>query len=275
MRLAPSLLVLLALTLRAHALGAQEEAPLGFQILPETGGAVLEIHDLFPSSPLLEAVHSGLPLRIQILVQLWEDGFFDHQRGEFEWRATVLYDPLTHRYRIQSSGRTGAEIEVNDLEEARAFLQQTLDIPLHPSRPGRYYYIAGVEMETLSLSDLEELQRWLHGELGPAVAGEGDVEGALARGFRRVLVRMLGLPAKRFQVRSRSFRIQEPPPSGPPPPHAPGEALHPLPSDGHADPWSLGNRHPAFAHDELGLDHVLLPIPATLGDVAGETEIRQ
>ncbi|MBT8395697.1 MAG: DUF4390 domain-containing protein, partial [Gemmatimonadetes bacterium] len=128
--------------------------------------------------------------------------------GQHEWRATVVYDPLTRRYRIQTSERTGAEVEVNTLEEAQGALQLTLDIPLRPRESGRFYYVAAVEMKTLSLSDLEELQRWLQGELAPAVAGDRDVEGALATGVRRALVRMLGLPAKRFQVQSPNFTVE-------------------------------------------------------------------
>lgn len=192
-------------------LEAQESEPLRFQILPETGEAVMDIVEIFSDESLVEAVLSGLPLRIWVRVQLWKDGFFDNQKDQHEWRASVLFDPLTRRYRVQSSERAGAEVEVNTLEEARGALQLSLDIPIRPREPGRYYYIAAVEMETLSLSDLEELQRWLQGELAPVVSGEGDVEGALATGFRRVLVRMLGLPAKRFQVQSRRF---EWPPGG-------------------------------------------------------------
>ena len=192
-------------------LEAQESEPLRFQILPETGEAVMDIVEIFSDESLVEAVLSGLPLRIWVRVQLWKDGFFDNQKDQHEWRASVLFDPLTRRYRVQSSERTGAEVEVNTLEEARGALQLSLSIPIRPTKPGRYYYIAAVEMETLSLSDLEELQRWLQGELAPVVSGEGDMEGALATGFRRVLVRMLGLPAKRFQVQSRRF---EWPPGG-------------------------------------------------------------
>lgn len=188
---------------------AQEDPPLQIGVTPASGEAQVEVGDLLSGSALLEAVHSGLPLRIQVLVSLWEDGFFDNQKGEYEWRASIVYDPLTHQYRIQSSEQPGADIEANDLQEARSSLQQTLDVPLRPPGPGRYYYLADVKLETLSLSDLEELQRWLQGELGPAVSGEKDVGGALAKGFRRVLVRMLGLPARRFQVRSPSFRIED------------------------------------------------------------------
>lgn len=163
--------------------------------------------DLFSESSLVEAVLSGLPLRIRVRIQLWKDGFFDNQEGQHEWRASILFDQLTRRYRVQTSERANAQVEVNTLEEAQSALQLTLTVPLRPTQSGRYYYIASVEMETLSLSDLEELQRWLQGELAPVVGGEGDVEGALAKGFRRVLVRMLGLPAKRFQIQSPSFRV--------------------------------------------------------------------
>jgi len=202
---------LLALALLGQSppnLGAQDSAPLRIDILSETGEAAVEMVGLFADPELVEAVQSGFPLRIRMRVQLWKDGFFDDQKGQYEWRASILYDPLTRRYRVQSSERTGAQVEVNTLEEAQEALQLTLDIPLRPRESGRYYYVAGVELETLSLSDLEELQRWLQGELAPAVTGEHDVEGALAKGVRRVLTRMLGLPAKRFQTQSEDFRVE-------------------------------------------------------------------
>lgn len=202
------LLILALLGPGITPLAAQEDPPLRLQIIPGTGEATVEMGNLLGDGPLLEAVHSGLPLRIRVRTQLWKDGFFDDEVGRHEWRASVIFDPLTRRYRIQAAGQSTATREVNSLEEARLALQQTLDIPLRPRGRGRYYYLADVEMETLSLSDIEELERWLQGELGPAVAGEEDVGGALARGFRRVLVRMLGLPNRKIRLRSPSFEIE-------------------------------------------------------------------
>lgn len=201
-------LFLILLATSGSDLKAQEREPLRFNVVPGTGEAVVEITDLLSDESLVDAVTSGLPLRIRMRIQLWKDGFFDSQKGQYEWRATVLFDPLTRRFQIQTSERAEAEVEVNTLEEARQALQLTLAIPLRPRESGDYYYSAVVEMETLSLSDLEEVQRWLQGELVPVVAGEGDVEGALAKGARRVLVRMLGLPAKRFTANSPKFRVQ-------------------------------------------------------------------
>jgi hypothetical protein len=198
---------------------AQERVPLRFSIVEGSGEAAVEVENLLEDPTLLEAIHSGLPLRIRIFTQLWRDDFFDDVRGQYEWRATVLFDPLTRRFRVQVGSEEGVVHEVNTLDEARQILQLSLEIPIRPREPGRFYYEADVEMETLSLSDFEELQRWLRGELGPAVVGEEDVGGAVARGFRRVLVRMLGLPARKFQVRSPTFQVggEDPPDSGGPP----------------------------------------------------------
>jgi hypothetical protein len=181
---------------------------LRFNLVPETGEGLVEMTDLLSDQSLVDAVISGLPLRIRMRIRLWKDGFFDSQKGQYEWRATVLFDPLTRRFQIQTSDRASAEVEVNTLEEARQALHLTLPIPLRPRETGEYYYTAVVEMETLSLSDLEEVERWLQGELVPAVAGDQEVESALAKGARRVLVRMLGLPAKRFPAQSSKFRVE-------------------------------------------------------------------
>lgn len=203
----------------ATGLNAQEGALLRFAVVPGTGEATVEVGNLLEDPRLVEAVNSGLPLRIRILIQLWKEGFFDDLQGQYEWRASILFDPLTRGYRVQTGTEEGVVHEVNTLEEARETLQGTLGIPLRPRQVGRYYYEGGVELETLSLSDFEELQRWLQGELGPAVVGTEDMESAVARGFRRLLVRLLGLPARRFQVRSPTFEIgppESPGPSGPP-----------------------------------------------------------
>ena len=189
------------------AVEAQVGEPARLHVQPGTGTARLELGNLLSHRPLLEAIHSGLPLRIRIVVQLWREGLFHSQEGQHHWRASVIFDPLTQRYRAQLLEAPGEEVVVNTLEEVQALLGRSLDVPLRPRRSGRHYYLADVEMETLSLSDLEELQRWLQGDLAPAVAGEERVGSALARGVRRLLVRMLGLPAKRFQVRSPVFEV--------------------------------------------------------------------
>jgi hypothetical protein len=173
------------------------------------GRPTITIGNLFGEGGISRALHSGLPLRIEIVVELWKDGFlFDHERGRADWRASVVYDPLAQRYDIKTGQGGTHETTVDSLSDVRAVLQKAFTISLRPKENGRFYYLGEVVMQTLSLSDLEELQRWLHGDLAPAVAGEDKMENAVGRGVRRALVRMLGLPARRFQIRTPEFQVR-------------------------------------------------------------------
>jgi hypothetical protein len=174
-------------------------------VAPSTGEVSIHIGDLFEEGGLTHALHSGLPLRIEIVTELWKDGFFDSQKGRADWRASVVYDPLEQRYRVTTGEGGSTEVSVDSLPAVRDVLQNAFTVPLEPHENGRFYYMGTVVVETLSLSDLEELQRWLHGDLAPAVAGEDKVGNAVGRGVRRMLVRMLGLPARRFQVRTTTI----------------------------------------------------------------------
>lgn len=204
-RLLPGLALLLLLLPRP---GGGQERAIRLDVAPGEGTVTLRIGNLLEERSLREALDSGLPLRIRITTELWRKRFLDAQEGRAEWRATVVYDPLEQQYRVQAGGEEDEEEELlafTTIDEARLALQRNFDLPLRPRRRGRFYYLATVEVETLSLSDLEELQRWLRGDLAPAVSGDRPVESALARGFRRMFIRFLALPVQRYQVRSRTF----------------------------------------------------------------------
>ena len=201
-------LVLLAAT----SLTAQDGSPpLTLEVTAGTGQLTVQLGDLLRDPGLGQAVLSGVPLRIHVVAELWQDRLFDSERGRAEWRATIIHEPLAHAFLVEASTQEGARV-VPTLEDASTVLQSILEIPLEPpSERGRYYYLANVEIETLSLSDLEELQRWLRGDLAPVVTEGEDVEGAMARGVRRLVVRVLGLPARRFRVRTPTFDVGPPP----------------------------------------------------------------
>lgn len=186
--------------------GDAGEGAVTLAVDDSTGALSVRIGDILSDGGLRDALHSGLPLRILLEVELWKDRFFDSQRGSAEWRATVLYEPLDRTYQIETSG-SAEPIVATSLAEAGRVLSRVFTVSLRPTEEGRYYYDGQLVVETLSLSDLEELQRWLRGDLGPAATGEGRGEDAMGSGMRRIVVRMLGLPARRFQVRTPSFEI--------------------------------------------------------------------
>jgi hypothetical protein len=197
---------LLVLLLAAPSLGAQAGVPpLELQVQESDGSVRVILGEFLDRPGVQQSLESGLPVRVGIVVELWRDRFVDALEGRHVWRATILADPLSDRYRVETGD--GAAAELVSLAGTRAFLQTQLRVPLAPDREGRFYYLARLEVETLSLSDLEELRRWLQGDLGAAVEGREEVGGAVGRGLRRLLVRALGLPVQRYQTRSATFRF--------------------------------------------------------------------
>jgi len=152
------------------------------------------------------ALHDGFPVRYHFRLELRRSVRIlpDRLEGDVEWDAVVLLDPLTEEYDLVRSGGSAEHFP------SAAGLQRALSVPftvdLMPRGRDQYYYLATLEIESLSLSELDEAERWLSGEFGPAIARRGDVGEALGRGVRRLLVRLSGLPRLRLESRSPFFR---------------------------------------------------------------------
>jgi hypothetical protein len=75
-----------------------------------------------------------------------------------------------------------------------------------PDEAGNYYYASTLEVSTLSDTDLDELDRFLEGDVdGGGQVGLGET---LERGATRVLLRLAGLPSLRLEARTRRFTIR-------------------------------------------------------------------
>jgi hypothetical protein len=168
---------------------------------------VLRVRDVLADDELEEAVRSGLPLRVRFRVELWRDAFFDDLTATEQWTAILTYDALSEQYVVRTRSDARARVFA-DFEAARAAIETAYVVTLRPPRRGRYYYTGSVDIETLSLSDLEELERWLKGELQPAVSGDRSIPGAIGQGARRLFIRVLSLPERRLETRSERFRVQ-------------------------------------------------------------------
>lgn len=197
--------LLLTGLLCAPVQGQQAGPPLTLEVSASDGSVTAVLGPVLAPRGIRSSLEAGLPVRIRVVTELWRDRFFDEQVGRSEWRASVHYDPLARSYEI----RVGDDppLTASSVEAAGSLLAELLEVPLRPTRPGRYYYLARIEVETLSLSDLGELRRWLQGDVAPVTEGEGGVGSALGRGLQRLLIRVLGLPAERFQARSRAFEF--------------------------------------------------------------------
>lgn len=201
------LVLVLLPTLVVPLAGQSRPGEVALRVEASSGVAQLQLDGVLDDEALRSAVDEGLPLRILVTTELWRDRFlFDAQEATEEWRASVIRDPLTGRYRVETEALSlGGETGAATLDAAGALLHEAFSATVRPSREGRFYYRAEVELETLSPNDLEELRRWLRGDLAPVVEGEERVEDALFRGLGRVFVRMLRLPSRTWQLSSPTF----------------------------------------------------------------------
>jgi len=173
-------------------------------------GAVPRVQStaLLADGRFLALMRSGFPLRLHYRLELWKvrASWFDQFVREVPWDAVARHDPLADDFVLIRTG--GSVTRYATPEELARALEIPYTIPLHPpiGTGGRFYFLCRLEVTTLNDTDLEELSRWLKGDVGPAVSGEGNFGEALARGAQRVLVRIAGLPRQRLEARSPSFR---------------------------------------------------------------------
>ena len=208
-----SLVVAGILTIASSPLAAQK---VRLEVLPPPQNAWLDDAPLVSSAGLLadpsmrDLLANGFPARLHYRLERWASGrWFDDLKAAFEWDVILKYDVLGKKYQVvrvvnnkpQSLGEYAAVDEADDAVEAPYRVAISL-----PKKGQRGYYNLLLEVETLSLSDLDEVQRWLRGELKPAVRGKKNPGTAVGRGVRTLVVRLLGGEKRHYEARTGTFR---------------------------------------------------------------------
>lgn len=159
----------------------------------------------------LAALRSGLPVRLHYRVEVWRsrDGWFDNFAQQVEWDVVVRHEPLLDQYTLLTLvGPRRQERRYATLDVLGAALAFAYQVNIRPEEPGGYYYAASLQVSTLSDSDLDELKRFLAGDLGDAAEGSNGIGDAVGRGTTRFLLRLAGLPSLRLEARSPRFTVR-------------------------------------------------------------------
>jgi len=204
-----ALLLILAMPAAAQRGPQLEVAPLPSHSPPS--GAAVRASRLLDDRDMRQLLLSGFPAALHFRLELWRvGGFFDDIESSTQWEMLVRYDPYAKQYlvvRRQGAGTLEDFGGFDSLATAEAVLERPFPVGLPARRAGsRYYYNIVLDVETLSVSDLDELQRWLSGELQPAVRGKRAPFSALRRGFGTLLSRVLGGEKRHYEARSGIFR---------------------------------------------------------------------
>lgn len=190
----------------ANPLVAQRRAVI--EITPPTtvgAGAQVSVTGLFADPDMRDLVRSGFPASLKFRLELWRaSGLFDDLERAIGWELIVQYDPSAQRYRVVR--REGSSIEdigsFATLSTAQTVLERPVRAALVPDRAGtKYYYTLALDIEALSVSDMDQLERWLRGVRG------GTAASAVGTGVRTLVLRMLGGEKRHFQGRSPTFVV--------------------------------------------------------------------
>jgi hypothetical protein len=219
--LRPALALPLALAAAAMAAApAAAQAPdrvrLEIRLAPDSapnGGRnpVLRSDNLLGDDRWLNTLRSGLPVRLHYRVEIWRsrEGWFDRFERQTEWDVVLRHEPLLDQYTLLTvTGSRVQERRYATLDALNAALGFAYQVNVRPAQRGEYYYAASLEVSTLSDSDLDELERFLEGDLGGVAQGREGIGDALGRGATRLLLRLAGLPRLRLEGRTETFRVR-------------------------------------------------------------------
>ena len=207
-----ALVALLALAfgspLAAQRPGLVIQLPAAARVTQE--GPLVNARNVLSDARMRELLESGFPARLRYRVELWSsERFADQLFRVAEWEVLVRWRGTDQRYEV--SQRVGDRVlslgAFARLADAEAAVERPLRVPIAaPPRNRRYYYQAALEVRTLSVSDLDEVNAWLRGELTPAMRGRGNPGTALTSGLRNLSTRLLGGERREYATRSAIFR---------------------------------------------------------------------
>lgn len=201
------------------ALRAQREPGIQVSLPPGAlrGQAppIVQSHGVLADRRVRDLLVNGFPARLHYRLELWSRaGLFNSMESEIEWDVVVRYSPLDRRYIVARVEPGDHVINLGTFEQMRG-VEDVVSAPYLPAirlprHRERYYYNAVLEVEMISVSDLDEVERWLRGELRPAVRGERSPGTALTRGVRTLLVKLVGGEQRHYEARSSTFTVEQP-----------------------------------------------------------------
>ena len=194
---------------RAQQLPSLDIALSPVSELATTGPVVTAVHML--SSPRMrELLLQGFPAQFHFRVELWSVGgwFNSFERGT-EYEVYVHYLVLEKMYEVVQVVRDrGLPLgKFARIEDAELAVARPTRVPIAAlASDKRQYYSATLEVEVLQISDLDELNRWLRGELQPAIGGKNNPGTAISHGVRTLVARLLGGETRSYEKRTAVFR---------------------------------------------------------------------
>jgi hypothetical protein len=209
-------LAMIALTTVSPAAttAAAQNARLDVMLPPKdawaTQGPAVKTIGVVGASHTAELIRNGFPARLHYKIERWSAGsFVNDVKARTEWEVIVEYDALNKQYRvIRATPDRAVVLGVYDsIAGAEAKVAEPYQPRISPPPKGdKAYYSVTLTVEAMSLSDLDEVRRWLKGELRPAMRGQRNPGTAMSSGVRTLFVRLLGGERLQYEQTTGTFK---------------------------------------------------------------------
>lgn len=184
--------------------GSSEQGPVAMSPIVSSQGVL-------SSGQVRSLVSNGFPARMHYKLEEWTVGkIFDNLKRTVEWDVVVRFDALAKTYQVyRLTGTQGTRLgDFPDFSSAATAAEGSFTTLMPPAKKGqRTYYSLVLEVESLSLTDLDEVERWLRGELKPAIRGTKNPGTAVSRGLGTLFVKLMGGDKRRYEARSGKFTL--------------------------------------------------------------------
>jgi len=193
----------------AHTLTAQARPELKLELPPDSQltrrGPLVRATSMLAGERIRELLNAGFPARFHFRVELWsESRFFDsfEQAGEFDIFANYL--PAEKMYQVVQvqNDRALPLGKFAAITDAEGAIGRAVAAPVRAKHSAtRQYYQAVLTVEALSAKDIDEVARWLQGD----VTGRANPASFLSRGIRSIATRLLGGEKTEYEATSPRF----------------------------------------------------------------------
>lgn len=207
------LVVITFITLFAGRLSAQRSRGPSVDITLAAGNSLPAVaaRGVLGEKAFDDLLRHGFPARLHFRAEQWVIGrWFDDIVATQQWDVIIRYDLIDHLYEVFRVRDDGAVAlgTYSAFSEARAASELPFTPPFRADVRGQKgYFSVQVDVQTIEMSDLDEVQRWLRGEARPAVQGRRNPGTAVGRGFRTLVSRLLGGEVRRLEARTPTMRF--------------------------------------------------------------------
>ena len=209
-------LAIVLLAVAGGTLRAQTEPTLEIRLPAAdqvtTSGPLVIATNMLSSAHSREPLAAGFPAHFHFLVTLWSEGRFTNsveRRAEYD--VIVRYLAVEKKYEVIQLMNDlppfslGKFDRVEDAERAVARPTRVPITAFASKKP--LYYRATLDVTILGESDLDEVDRWLKGEVEPAIHGDRNPGTTVTRSIRRLASRLLGGDSRQFEAATPVFHV--------------------------------------------------------------------